>query len=141
MDKEIFYINQILVEAEKALTTGEISKEIFSKYDYKISKKVVQNYLWSYFRNLIKYNPSDYTYTMKDDRFMINDVVIISEMGMPRAINSSFEGSKIKVTFDKNVPIEDYIKAISLVNYKIKSQKQKVDLLKQVNRIIEQIND
>ena len=56
MDKEIIYINNILVNSKVGLSTSDISKKIFEKYDAKVSRTIVKNYLWSYFRDIIKYD-------------------------------------------------------------------------------------
>ena len=47
MDKEIIYINNILVNSNEGLSTSDISKLIFEKYGAKVSRTSVKNYLWS----------------------------------------------------------------------------------------------
>ena len=68
MDKEIYYINTILLETEEGLSTSEISKLLFEKFNIKVSRQIVKNYLWSYFRNIIQYNSSDYTYKLSQNQ-------------------------------------------------------------------------
>ncbi len=140
MDKEIFYINNILLNNPNGLTTSDISKIIFEKHGLKISRTIVKNYLWSYFRNLIKYNSSDFTYILENDIFLLDDIDIIEVAKTPRTINCSFVGSKIKVEYDREVSVEMIIKAISIINYKSPVVKNNTDLIKQINRVIEQIS-
>lgn len=141
MDRDILHIYEVLSSANVPLTAGEISKEIFKRYDIRLSKTIVRNYLWSYFRNLIDYNPDEFTFSLKDDRFLITDIDVSDVDHGPRAVSAQFEGARIRVSYDNRVPIETYIKAISIINYKYRSSKKKVDLIKQLNRTIEQILD
>ena len=139
MDKEILYINNTLVNSKEPLTTSEISKLIFNQYGVKISKTIVKNYLWSYFRSIIIYNSAEFTYQLNNDVFLIDDIIIQKDSNLIRPLTTITEGSKIKVIFDINIPIENYIQAIALINFKVNFQKN-TDFLKQFNRIIEQIN-
>lgn len=139
MDRETLYIYETLSSSKSELTTSNIAKEIFDKYDFRISRTIVKNYLWSYFRELIEYNSSNYTYALKDDQFLISDIDVSKVRNPPRAVSAQFEGARINVSFDDQIPIDVYIKAISLINFKHKSSKKKVDLIKQLNRTIEQI--
>ena len=139
MDREIAYIYEVLSTAQEPLTASEISKEIFGKYETRISKTITRNYLWSYFREIISYDSSKYTFTLKEDKFLLEDIDVFGTDRTPRALSSEFDGSRIKVVFDTTIPIEIYIKAISLINYKHKSSKKKLDLIKQLNRTIEQL--
>lgn len=139
MDKEILFINNILLNNPNGLTTSDISKIIFEKHELKLSRTIVKNYLWSYFRNLIKYNSSDYTYSLDNDRFLLDDIEIVKVAKTARSIDSSFVGSKIKVEYDSAISIETLIKAISIINYKSPAVKNNTDLIKQINRVIEQI--
>jgi hypothetical protein len=141
LDREIFFINQILSKSDRPLTSAEISKEIYNSFGIKVSRKVTQNYLWSYFRNEIEYNPNEFSYKLKNDRFLIDDIDVISIEKSPRAICSNFEGSKIKVSYDIHIPIEVFIRALTMINYKNKMLTKNGDLIKQLNRIIEQIID
>lgn len=141
MDREINYINQILISNKEGLTTSDISKIIFEKYNEKVSKTIVKNYLWSYFRNVIKYDSSAYTYTLLDDRFLLDDIDVINLNNAKRPLNTVFKDSKIVIEFDDNIDINTYIKAIGIMNYKIAPSKKNIDFLKQLNRIIEQIQN
>lgn len=139
MDKEIIYINNILVNSKEGLTTSDISKLIFERYDAKVSRTIVKNYLWSYFRDIIKYDSSEFTYKINNDEFLIDDINVIQNEKSNRAISANFEGSKIKVEYDNNIPINVYIQAIAIMNFKTNVKNKNVDLLKHFNRIVEQI--
>jgi hypothetical protein len=141
MDREINYINKILASTEEGLTTSEISKQIFEIFNEKVSKTIVKNYLWSYFRTVIKYDSSNYTYKLNNDQFLLEDIEVAGVPSSVRPINTKFKDSKILVEFDKRIKIDMYIKAIAIINYKITPQKRNVDLLKQLNRVVEQIEN
>ena len=140
MDKEIIYINNILVNSKEGLSTSDISKLIFERFDAKVSRTIVKNYLWSYFRDIIKYDSSEYTYKINNDEFLIDDIIVDKKSKLSRPISANFEGSKIKVEFDNNIPIDIYIQAIAIMNFKTNVNKKNTDLLKHFNRIVEQIN-
>ena len=140
MDKEIIYINNILVNSKVGLSTSDISKIIFEKYDAKVSRTIVKNYLWSYFREIIKYDSSEFTYKINNDEFLIDDIIVDQNSKLSRPIAANFEGSKIKVEYDNNIPINIYIQAIAIMNFKTNVNKKNTDLLKHFNRIVEQIN-
>lgn len=140
MDKEIIYINNILVNSNEGLSTSDISKLIFEKYGAKVSRTIVKNYLWSYFRDIIKYDSSEFTYKINNDEFLIDDVIVQQNDKLSRPISANFEGSKIKVEFDNSIPFEIYIQAIAIMNFKTSVNKKNADLLKHFNRIVEQIN-
>lgn len=140
MDNEIIFINNILVNSKEGLSTSDISKLIFEKYGAKVSRTIVKNYLWSYFRNIIKYNSSEYTYKLNNEEFLIDYIIVEQNPKLCRPISANFEGTKIKVVVDKKIPLEIYIQAIAILNFKVNVNKTKVDLLKQLNRIVEQIS-
>ena len=140
MDKEIIYINNILVNSKVGLSTSDISKKIFEKYYAKVSRTIVKNYLWSYFRDIIKYDSSEFTYKINNDEFLIDDIIVDKKSKLSRPISANFEGSKIKVEYDNNIPIDIYIQAIAIMNFKTNVNKKNADLLKHFNRIVEQIN-
>jgi len=140
MDKEIIYINNILVNSKVGLSTSDISKKIFEKYDAKVSRTIVKNYLWSYFRDIIKYDSSEFTYKINNDEFLIDDIIVDKKSKLSRPISANFEGSKIKVEYDINIPVDIYIQAIAIMNFKTNVNKKNADLLKHFNRIVEQIN-
>ena len=140
MDKEIIYINNILVNSKVGLSTSDISKKIFEKYDAKVSRTIVKNYLWSYFRDIIKYDSLEFTYKINNDEFLIDDIIVDQKSKLSRPISANFVGSKIKVEYDNNIPIDIYIQAIAIMNFKTNVNKKNADLLKHFNRIIEQIN-
>ena len=141
MDKEISCINNILIKCDKRLTTAEISKKLFEDYKMRLSRKIVKNYLWSYFRNLIDYNSDDYTYILKNDTFLIGDIEILQVKNKPRAITTKINGSKIQLEYDVNITQDVFIKAIGLINYKTNFLKKNIDFIKHLNRTVEQIND
>jgi hypothetical protein len=141
MDKDIVYINTILNKNNQGVTTAEISKKIFEEFDIKISRTIVKNYLWSYFRSIIEYNSSTYSYKLKSDPFLINDINVVQLENVARPISSKIEGSSIIISVDKNIPFESYIKAIGVINFKIDKNKKSVDLIKLINRTIEQLSE
>lgn len=138
MDKEIVYINNILLTSEEGLTTSEISKELYINYQIKVSRTIVKNYLWSYFRNIIKYDSSNYTYTLDNDVFLIDDVVVMATEKSPRAISFEFKGPKIHIVYNRDKSIEEYIKAFAILNFKPTTKTKNADIIKLINRIIEQ---
>jgi hypothetical protein len=140
MDKEIEIINAILVDSSKPLTTSEISKLIFEKYEIKISKTIVKNYLWSYFRQLIKYNPNDYSYELISDKFLLEDVDIVIDKKTSRSISAMIDGDKIKVRIDGKLSLPTLVKSLAILNFRIGSNKRNTDLIKQINRILELLN-
>ena len=141
MDKEISCINNILLQTKEGLSTSDISKMLFEKYQLKISRTIVKNYLWSYFRNLIEYNSSDYTYKLKSDTFLIDDIEVIIASNSVRSLFSTIEGNKIIVKASDKLHMNDLIKGIGILNFKVGQNKKNIDLLKQLNRIIEQFSE
>jgi hypothetical protein len=141
MDNDILFINSVLVSSKIGLTTSDISKLIFEKYGVKISRTIVKNYLWSYFRHIIQYNQSDYTYKLDNDNFLLDDIEVSISSSVPRPISSSVVGGKIKITVDEAVSKEDFLKGITILNYKLGSNQRNTDLIKRLNRVIEQLKD
>lgn len=138
MDKEIYYINTILLETEEGLSTSEISKSLFEKYKIKVSRQIVKNYLWSYFRNIIQYNSSDYTYKLSQKSFLSDDILVKSIEKSPRMISANFENGKLELIYNESKSIEALVKAIGIINFSYSPKKKQTDLIKQINRIIEQ---
>ena len=141
MDNETFMINVILTSSIVPLTSSEISKLVYEKYKVKISKTIVKNYLWSFFRDIIIYDSGNFTYKLKDDKFLLDDVEVIFKDQPERPIGSNVLGGKILITADSNILFQDFIKGIAILNYKIDVNKRNIDLIKQLNRVIEQLKD
>lgn len=141
MDKEILCINSILVGSPKALTTADIAKLMFEKYELKLSKTIVKNYLWSFFRHVIDYNSGDFTYKLDGDKFLLEDVKVKMSSDALRPLGSSIEGGKILITADSNISIQDYIMGFAVLNYRVGGNKRNSDIIKQLNRVIEQLKD
>jgi len=139
MDKEILYINSILSKSSIGLTSSEISKLIFEKYDTRISRTIVKNYLWSYFRSIIKYDSVNYTYKLTQDLFLLDDIVVRFDINQSRALSSKIEGGKIIITADRKFDLEKFIRALGVLNFKIGSNRHNLDIIKQLNRVIEQL--
>ncbi|MBV2224991.1 MAG: hypothetical protein KUL74_09100 [Cloacibacterium sp.] len=137
MDKEIFYIQSVFFTSNEALTTGEISKLIFEKFNYKISKKIVQNYLWSYFREDIEYNPESFSYRLKIETTGIDNFTVNHITNSKRSISMVVEGSNVKIEIDKNLNIEKL--AIAIVSLNIKGYNSRYDLIKNLNRILDNL--
>ena len=141
MDNETFMINVILTSSIVPLTSSEISKLVYEKYNVKISKTIVKNYLWSFFREIIIYDSGNFTYKLKDDKFLLDDVEVIFKDQPERPIGSHVLGGKILITADSNISFQDFVKGIAILNYKIDVNKRNIDLIKQLNRVIEQLKD
>lgn len=141
MDNETLMINVILTSSIVPLTSSEISKLVYEKYKVKISKTIVKNYLWSFFRDIIIYDSGNFTYKLKDDKFLLDDVEVIFKDQPERPIGSNVLGGKILITADSNILFQDFIKGIAILNYKIDVNKRNIDLIKQLNRVIEQLKD
>jgi hypothetical protein len=141
MDNETLMINFVMKSSFLPLTSSEISKLVYEKYKIKISKTIVKNYLWSFFRDVIVYDSVNYTYKLKNDRFLLDDLQVVFKDQPERPIGSSVLGGKIIITADSNILLQDVIKGIAILNYKIDIKKKNVDLIKQLNRVIEQLKD
>lgn len=139
MDKEISYIHEVLSSSKSPLSSADISKEIYNNHSYKLSRTIVRNYLWSYFRGMIEYDAANFTFSLKDDQFLVSDIDVSEVINSPRAVSAQFEGARINVSYDSNIPLSVFIKSIALINFKHKSSVNKIDLIKQMNRTIEQI--
>lgn len=139
MDKEIAYIYEVIASSKAPLTAAEISKQIFERYKFRLSRTIVRNYMWSYFRSLVEYDSVKYTFVLNNDQFLISDIDVSAAKNPSRAISAKFEGARISVIYDDQIPVSVFIKAITLINFKSKSSVNKIDLVKQVNRTIEQI--
>lgn len=137
MDREIYFIQKVLSENDKPLSTREISAEIFRIFKLKISSKIVQNYLWSYFRNEIEFNNTDFTYSLKCQTIETDNVSIVFLETDVRAISTIVDGNKIKITYNKSVKLEELIKAIVMLNFN--GYNNKYDLLKNINRYIDNL--
>ena len=140
MDKEIYAIYQVLQSSDKMLTTKDISDELSRIFGIKVSKKVVKNYLWSFFRNVITMDPDDYSYRLASDKFLADDIVTKSSNSLPRAIQASAAGSQIEVVYHDRLSIQTLVSAIALVNFR-KSAAKNQDLIKIINRAINELSD
>ena len=134
-------INSILIDSKKALTTSDISKLLFEKFELKLSKTIVKNYLWSFFRHVIDYNSGDFTYKLSGDKFLLEDIKVNMSNKAIRPLGSSIEGGKIIITADINISIQDFIMGFAILNYRVGSNKRNSDIIKQLNRVIEQLKD
>jgi hypothetical protein len=138
MDKEIYIIHTILKNTLKPLTTKEIADDYSRLSGYRISKTIVKNYLWSYFREIIKFNSGDFTYALKGDKYLFTDVVCRETNDQIRPICTSAKTGKILIEFDKSITMVELIEAIGIVNFRTGGNFYKSDLIKSINRIIEQ---
>ncbi len=139
MDREIVFINQILLLSKKPLTTSEIAKQLFDKYELRLSRTIVKNYLWSYFRSLIEYDSADFTYALKADNFLLSDVDVEFVESANRAFELKVVGSKFIILIDTRLEIELIAKGLAILNFRSGVNKSNIDLLKQLNRILEQL--
>lgn len=138
MDKEIFIIQSILANAQKPFTTKEIADEYFKLSGYRISKTTIKNYLWSYFREIIKFDSTAFTYELKDDNYLLNDLICRETKNKLRPISTSVKSGKILIEFDDTIKKNELIEAIGIINFRMGSVYYKSDLIKTINRIIEQ---
>ncbi len=141
MDKDSFYIFSTLSRSNKALTTTEISKYIFNHFNVKISKKICQNYLWSYFRDYINYNQDEYSYSLKSIKTADLDIEVYESTNEPRALTSEIYGQKILIKFDHKLTIEQLLIAIAELNFNKINSSSKKDLIKEINQRIEHNHD
>lgn len=133
MDKEIIYIQNILSKTNIPLTAGGISKKIFEEYNHKISKKIVTNYLWSYFRDDIEYNTENYTYKfLKHAPIDIESFELIPLKDAVRVIDLQVKGTKLVVQYDSSLSLEKLIMIISHLN--LERVNSKHDLVKKINQ-------
>jgi hypothetical protein len=139
MDKEIIYINNILVAANEALTCSDIAKSLFNQYGLRLSKTIVKNYLWSFFRNLITYDSVNYTYQLKSNTFLLSDVEVKASSHRMRPLRIEVAGPKLQLSYDSSFDIESYLKALAILNLR-NSSATSGDLIKNLNRILEQLD-
>lgn len=139
MDKDSFYIFSVLSASKKPLSTAEISKAIYDKFNVRLSKKICQNYLWSYYRNNIIYDQDNYTYLLDHNDLTDIDIEVRQSINLPRAISSMVVGAKLVVEYDMNVPIDIFVKAIAYLNFSKITSNSKKDLFKEINQRIESI--
>jgi hypothetical protein len=140
MNQEIIHIYQIIKEGSEPLTTAQISKELYSRNGLKISKKIVQNYLWSYFRDIIDYNSNDFTYKIKkSNSFEWSSVELIKCDKLTRAIEPSVNGNILEIKYNCSISKETIIKAIVEVYFNMNHKKKNVDFLKLINQAIDNL--
>jgi hypothetical protein len=141
MDRDSILIMKVLNASEDALTTAQISKEIYDQYKIRLSKKVVKNYLWSYFRNEINFKPDDCTYKLKSDMFLLDKVDIELLEKPPRAFTCKITGGRIVASVDSKVSVEVLAKAVVILNLKKIKVNDNVDFIKAINRSIENLTN
>jgi hypothetical protein len=73
------------------------------------------------------------------DDFIIQDVILNKIQNSSRTLVCEFKGSEIHIDYNTKISHETLIKAIAILNIKTQNSKNKIDLLKQLNRIIDQI--
>lgn len=137
MNEEIHLIHKVLSSAENDLTTGEIAKRIFKISGLKVSAKIIQNYLWSYFRHDILYNKEKYTYKYKTSKnYEWEEIVIEKKLNGNRPISVTVIGKKLEITYDEKVSLIEFIRAFTILSL-TKGGKNEIDLIKRLNRLIE----
>ncbi len=137
MDREINYINEILAASEEGLTTSEISKQIFKRYNQKVSRTIVKNYLWSYFRNMINYDSVNYTYTLKTDHRFFKEADSIKAGDSPRMISIRALGDKMEISISDRLHLQSLAKAIGIFYLEEDNTGKKKDLIKRLNQILQ----
>jgi hypothetical protein len=139
MDVEIDMIYKVLSHAGTGQTTSEISKIIHDLYKKRVSRTIVKNYLWSYFRNMIDYDSANYTYKLKNDhRFFIkSENINIGDS--PRLIAIRALGDKMEISISERLNLQNLVKAIAIFYLEEDSSGKKKDLIKKLNQILQTI--
>jgi hypothetical protein len=136
MDLETNIIYNILLCAEDTLTAADISTLIYKRHNKRISKTIVKNYLWSYFRDLIYYNPTDFSYKLKKEPHFFKITNDIQFTDSPRMISVRALGDKMEVTISNDLNLEKLVNAIATFYLNEDSTGKKKDLIKKLNQIL-----
>jgi hypothetical protein len=137
MDIEIDMIYKVLTHSEAGQTSSEISKTIYEVYKKRLSRTIVKNYLWSYFRNMIDYESVSYTYKLKNDHRFFIQGENISTGDSPRMISVRALGDKMEISISDRLHLQNLVKAIGIFYLEDDNTGKKKDLIKRLNQIMQ----
>jgi hypothetical protein len=136
IDKEIHLIYFVLLNSEVPLSTKEIAKTLREKHNLKISKTIVKNYLWSYFRDIIDFDQENFTYSLTNTNDWGTQIELISSNKTNRPIEINMKGVNIEVIYSHDLTVEKILDALAKFNF-TETNKLSYDFIKKINRIIE----
>ena len=136
IDKEIHLIYLVLNNSKASLSTQEIAKILREKHNLKISKTIVKNYLWSYFRDIIDFDKENFTYSLTKTNDWGTQIEIISSEKTNRPIEINMKGVNIEVIYSQDLTTDKILNALAKFNF-TETNKLNFDFIKKINRIIE----
>jgi hypothetical protein len=136
IDKEINLIYFVLRNSEVSLSTQEIAKTLREKHNLKISKTIVKNYLWSYFRDIIDFDKENFTYSLTNTNDWGTQIELIPSNRTNRPIEINMKGVNIEVIYSHDLTVEKILDALAKFNF-TETNKLSYDFIKKINRIIE----
>jgi hypothetical protein len=136
IDKEIHLIYSVLRNSEVSLTTQELARILRDKHNLKISKTIVKNYLWSYFRDIIDFDKENFTYSLSNTNDWGTQIELTATDKTNRPIEINMKGVNIEVIYSHDLTIEKILDALAKFNF-TETNKLNYDFIKKINRIIE----
>lgn len=114
---EDYMIKAIMSESTEALSSGEISKKIYEKFKYRITKTTVKNYLWSSLRPLVHYNTVDWVYSLKEEceKLTTTSVFHVSTLpveNLPDYLRIEVLGDEVNCIYRDDLTVDDVLKAL-----------------------------
>ena len=140
MNVEIIMIENILTSIKQPFTVKQLGQAFRKKYKHKISNKVLQNYLWSYFRSEIEYKPETYEYSLKSLSSNIGstfdfDIDVVSDAVRPLSV--SVKNDVVRIALLDAITVQDLVKAFYHYHLNYAQQAKNFDFIKKINQIIE----
>ena len=140
---EEYMIKIVLSESTKSLSSGEISKMIYDKFNHRITKTTVKNYLWSSLRSCVSCNTEDWVYSLKNESEILSSSSVFkvyteTASNFPDYIKTDVLGDNVKCTFQENLTIDEILKALielELANDLRKDAIKKLNIRIKLNRI------
>lgn len=140
---EDYMIRAIMSESKEALSSGEISKKIYEKFNHRITKTTVKNYLWSSLRPLVHCNTEDWVYSLKKESEILSasSVFKVSTYpvdDLPDYLRIKVLGDEVNCTYRSNLTVDEVIKALielELANDLRKEALKKLNIKIKHNRI------
>ena len=110
-------IKVVMSESLEALSSGDISKKIFIKYNHRITKTTVKNYLWSSLRSQVKCDTENWVYSLKRDVDVLSTPSTFKVKTKINTNNSDFIsittfGDEVICTYRENLKVDEVIKAL-----------------------------
>ena len=114
---EDYMIKVIMSESLEALSSGDISKKIFKKFNHRITKTTVKNYLWSSLRSKVKCDTENWVYSLKSDADVLSAPSTFKVTTKMIANNSDFIsittfGDEVICSYRENLKVDEVIKAL-----------------------------